>query len=85
MHHIILAIKATLHTCVLRQFCNATALCSHGPEFPKSLELAQQASIVANSAAQGAGKTAFFGRTLSLSIFILSQILQTLKANVMRW
>lgn len=57
-------------TLVAIHSCSALVCSRHAPWERMSLELAQQASIAANSVAHGVVAAAFLGRTLSLSTFI---------------
>lgn len=57
-------------TLVAIHSCSALVCSRHAPWERMSLELAQHASIAANSVAHGVVAAAFLGRTLSLSTFI---------------
>ena len=63
--------EKALLTLLAMHSCNALAESLQAPMLLRSLELAQHASIVANSAAHGAAAASFFGLTLSLLSFIL--------------
>ena len=54
---------------------SALALSLQGPRPLMSFEDAQHASMVANSAAQGAAARSFLGRTLSLLSFIVYAVI----------
>lgn len=62
---------AKILTLLAMHSCNALAESLHAPMLFRSLLEAQQASMDANSVAQGAAAASFFGRTLSLFNFIL--------------
>lgn len=62
--------KPVSRTLVAIHSCSALVCSRHAPWERMSLELAQHASIAANSVAHGVVAAAFLGRTLSLSTFI---------------
>ena len=79
--------KHAIHTAVVMQSRRSLVTSAHSDCERRSCELAQQASMEANSAAQGALRASFLGRTLSCSNFMMvdeSEHVTTLKATKKR-
>lgn len=79
--------KHAIHTAVVMQSRSSLVTSAHSDCERRSCELAQQASMEANSAAQGALRASFLGRTLSCSNFMMvdeSEHVTTLKATKKR-
>ena len=79
--------KRAIHTAVVMQSRRSLVTSAHSDCERRSCELAQQASMEANSAAQGALRASFLGRTLSCSNFMMvdeSEHVTTLKATKKR-
>lgn len=69
------SIRCAKLTLLAMHSCKARAESLQAPMLLISLEEAQQANMVANSAAQGAAAASFFGLTLSLFNFILMRLI----------